>query len=89
MEQGPLRANNAYRLFVGNMGSHMTESELRDIVRPFGKVRSVHVVKDGFTGLSNGYAFVDMTEAGHAARAALDLNGRKVDGHSLIVRPLF
>jgi RNA recognition motif-containing protein len=51
--------------------------------------KSIQVVRDTFTGLSKGYAFVDMTEAGKAARAVSELNGKPINGHFLIVRPLF
>lgn len=39
MEQGPSARNNTYRLFVGNMGSRMTESELHAMVCQFGTVQ--------------------------------------------------
>jgi hypothetical protein len=40
------------------------------------------------TGNSGGYAFVEMAEAGRATRAVLGLNGKRIDGHFLVVRPL-
>jgi RNA recognition motif-containing protein len=40
----------------------MTESELRAMVSPFGTVQSIHMVRDSFTGISLGYAFVEMTK---------------------------
>lgn len=89
MEQGPPGTNNGYRLFVGNMGSRMTEAELRAMVEPIGPVMRIHVVRDGFTGSSCGYAFVEMAEGATAARAVSELNGKRIDGHFLVVRPLF
>ena len=89
MEQGALGANNAYRLFVGNIGSRMTEGELRALVERFGTVKNVHLVRDELTGTSGGYAFVEMTEGGHPSRAVSELNGKRIDGHMLVVRPIF
>ncbi len=82
-------ANNGYLLYVGNLNSQMSDSELRAIVEPFGTVTSVHVVRDDLTGQSRGYAFVEMSEGGRAARAVAELNGKRIDGHRLVVRPLF
>jgi splicing factor 1 len=67
----------------------MTDGELRGMLTPYGTVKSVYIVKDGITGLSCGYAFVRMTDGPHAARAVSELNGKRIDGHFLIVRPLF
>lgn len=89
MEQELLDAVNVYRLFVGNMGSRMSESELRAMVTPFGTVKSIRVVGDSITGISLGYAFVEMTKWGSATWAVSELNGKRIDGHHLVVRPLF
>lgn len=89
MEQTLPSANDGYRLYVGNMSPRMTESELRVIFRPFGPVKSVRVVRDDITGRSYGYAFVEITEGGRAAAIVAELNGKKMDGHLLVVRPLY
>ena len=89
MDQQSLGAIDGYRLFVGNMGSRMTDGELRAIVTPYGTVKNVYIVKDGITGLSCGYAFVRMTDGAQAARVVSELDGKRIDGHFLIVRPLF
>jgi RNA recognition motif-containing protein len=88
-KEGSPVADNGFRLFVGNMGSRLTESELRAIVKPCGTVKRIHMVRDTITGMSLGYAFVEMTEGGQAMRAVAQLNGKRIDGHFLIVKPLF
>jgi splicing factor U2AF subunit len=81
--------NNGYRLYVGNMGSRMTDGELRAMVERFGKVKSIHMVKDALTGNSDGYAFVEMTNEDGAIRVVSELNGKRINGHFLIARTLF
>lgn len=81
--------NSSYRLFVGNLGSRMTEGELRATVERFGEVTSIHLVKDALTGNSDGYAFVEMATGDGANRAVAALNGKGINGHFLVARCLF
>lgn len=82
-------ASDSFRIFVGNLGSRMTETDLLELIKPFGPASCVRMVRDSVSGLSSGYAFVEMSEAGHARKAVSALNGKSVDGHTLIVRPIF
>ena len=86
MEQPSIGANNGYRLFVGNMSPRITESELRAMVEPFGTVQSINMLKAHAIGASCGFAFVEMTDEGAAARAIAELNGKSIDGRCLNVR---
>ncbi len=82
-------ADNGFRLFMGNLGSRLTENELTTMLNRFGSIKKIHVVKDDLTGFSSGYAFVEMTTKGSAMWAASELDGKSIDGHFLIVRRLF
>lgn len=79
----------SYRLFIGNLSSQMTETELMAMIEKFGPVKELRVVKDPVTGSSSGYAFVEMLHEEAASRARRGLNGKQVNGHLLIARPLF
>ena len=81
--------SNGYRVFVGNLGSRLTDGELRAMAERFGKVKSIHLVKDALTGNSDGYAFVEMTNEEGANRVVSELNGKRINGHFLIARTLF
>lgn len=73
------------KLFVGSLPPTMTEESLTELFSPFGKVRSLKLAKDLFSGKCKGFAFLEME--GHEARAAMaGLNGKSLDGHALKVR---
>jgi RNA recognition motif-containing protein len=73
------------KLFVGNLSPTTTEASLQDLFSPFGKVRSLKLAKDLFSGKCKGFGFLEME--GHEARAAMaELNGKTINGFSLKVR---
>ena len=51
-------------IFVGNLDFSATESSVRALFEPYGKVDRVNLVTDRDTGRSRGFAFVEMTEFG-------------------------
>lgn len=73
------------KLFVGSLPGSTTEESLEALFAPFGKVRSLKLAKDLFSGRCKGFAFLEME--GHEARAAMaGLNGKSFEGNSLKVR---
>lgn len=72
-------------IFVGNLNSNTTPEAIISLFRPLGTVRKFKLMTDSDTGLSRGFAFVEMTdvEAGHAIAA---LDGSLVDGQTIKVR---
>lgn len=73
------------KLFIGNLAPSTTEASLEELFTPFGKVRSLKLVKDLFSGKCKGFGFLEME--GHEARAAMaELNGKTISGFSLKVR---
>jgi RNA recognition motif-containing protein len=73
------------KLFVGNLLPTTTEDSLRALFTPYGKVRSLNLVKDLFSGKCKGFGFLEME--GHEARAAMaELNGKSINGYSMKVR---
>ncbi|MBV8729938.1 MAG: RNA-binding protein [Acidobacteriia bacterium] len=70
-------------IFVGNLDFAATESSLRSLFEPFGKVDRVNVVTDRDTGRSRGFAFVEMPDSAEAERAITALNGTQMDGRAL------
>jgi RNA recognition motif-containing protein len=70
-------------IFVGNLDFNATDSSLRSLFEPYGKVERVNVVTDRETGRSRGFAFVEMTDAAQADAAIAALNGSSLDGRAL------
>ncbi len=72
-------------IFVGNLDFSATESSVRALFEPYGKVDRVNLVTDRDTGRSRGFAFVEMTDSADADRAIAALNGTNLDGRALNV----
>jgi len=67
---------------IRGLAGSTTESSLTDLFASFGKVHSVKLVKDLFTGKCKGFGEVKME--GHEARNAIAaLNFKDVDGSTL------
>lgn len=72
------------RLFVGNLPSDATEASVLALFSELGKVHSIEIVTDLFSGRCKGFGYVGME--GHEARAAIaKLNGNLFGGKPLRV----
>lgn len=72
------------KIFVGNLPAETNEEEVSSLFSEHGKVRSVRLVTDVFTGRCKGFGFIEME--GHEARAAMAaLNGKTFKGNNLRV----
>jgi RNA recognition motif-containing protein len=72
-------------IFVGNLDSGTTVASIRSVFETHGTVRTLKLMTDRETGLSRGFAFVEMMEA-EADRAIAALNGSILDGRTVNVR---
>ena len=70
-------------IFVGNLDFSATESSVRALFEPYGKVDRVNVVTDRETGRSRGFAFVEMADDDAANKAIEALNGSSLGGRNL------
>jgi RNA recognition motif-containing protein len=70
-------------LFIGNISRDVTEADLRELFEPFGKVDTVTVVKDKFSGVSKGFAFVEMRVKAEAEAAIAALYRKPLKGQSI------
>lgn len=72
------------RIFVGNLPSDATESSVNALFSEFGKVHSIELVTDMFSGKCRGFGYIGME--GHEARAAIaKLSGAKFGDNMLRV----
>ncbi|HYE33964.1 RNA-binding protein [Methylocaldum sp.] len=72
------------RIYAGNLPADTTEREFTELFAEHGRVRSIELARDIFSGRCRGFGFVEME--GHEARAAINsLNGHTLRGNCLRV----
>jgi len=65
------------KIYAGNLPTDVTDDELTALFAAHGRVRSLEVVREVFSGRCRGFAFIEME--GHEARAAIAaLNGKSL-----------
>ena len=74
------------KLLIRNLARTTTEKELRTLFEAFGAVQSCNLVLDKKSGLSKGFAFVQIPKAGAAKAAMKALNGSLLDGNVIRVK---
>jgi len=72
-------------IYVGNLSRDVTEEDLRETFEAFGKVESVTIIKDKFSGESRGFGFVEMPTKTEAQSAIAGVNGKELKGRPLNV----
>lgn len=80
-----LRGFYVKKMFVGGLPLESTEETVTEMFTEYGKVRSIKLAADVFTGKCKGFGFIEME--GHEARAAIaGLNGKIMGDKSLKVQ---
>src|SRR5215831_7545350 len=77
------------KLYVGNLGYGVTDSDLAKMFEPHGTVESAQVIMDRDTGRSKGFAFVEMRTEQEAQAATAALNGKQLRGRALTVNEAY
>ncbi len=70
------------KLFVGNLPGDATEASVLALFSEFGRVHSIELITDLFSGRCKGFGFIGME--GHEARVAI----AKLDGNLYGGKPL-
>jgi RNA recognition motif-containing protein len=73
------------KLYVGNLGSGVTDSDLAKMFEAHGTVESAQVIMDRDTGRSKGFGFVEMKTEQEAKAAIAALNGQDAGGRTMTV----
>ncbi len=79
------------KLFIGNLAPTTSEQDLESLFSEFGKVRSLKLISDVFSGQCKGFGFIEME--GHEARAAIaglngkDFNGKPIKVNFEVIKP--
>ena len=73
------------KIYVGNLSHEVTEDELSAEFGTYGKVDSVAIPSDKYSGRPRGFAFVEMGSKTEAEAAIAGLNGKMLQEKGLIV----
>lgn len=73
------------KIYVGNLSFNVTEEELRAEFAPFGKVESISIPTDRYSGKPRGFAFVEMPSVAEGQAAIAALNGKNLKDRTLAV----
>lgn len=74
------------KLYVGNLAPAVNDTMLRQMFEGFGEILHATVLMDLVTGTSRGYGFVHFTNSMDSRNSAEEMNGKVIDGRSLVVR---
>ena len=78
-------------IYVGNLPSDITGSDLRQVFEPFGRVETADVVRRRHGDESRGFGFVGMPARSEGVCAVLGVHGRNLNGQTITateVRPV-
>ena len=73
------------KLYIGNLASNTSEDELRSLFSQAGTVSSVALIKDRSSGMSKGFAFVEMDSQASAQKAISMFNTYLLSEKQLVV----
>lgn len=74
-------------IYLGNLSFNTTEERIKSLFAEFGEIENINLVKDRFSGRPKGFGFLEMPSNSEADQAIKALNGNRVDGNNIIVRP--
>lgn len=72
-------------IYIGNLSPETSEDQLRKLFEPFGKVASIHLMKDTFSSRPLGFGFVEMPAEKEAQDAITGLNKTKIKERVVMV----
>jgi RNA recognition motif-containing protein len=74
-------------IYIGNLSYSTSAAVLQTKFAAFGDTENAKVIKERFSGRSKGYGFIEMPDNSEADQAIKALNGSRLDGSQIIVRP--
>jgi len=72
------------KLYVGNLNFDTKEEDLKQLFGKYGEIKTADIIRDGYSGRSKGFGFVEMVNASDAEKA-LEQNGQEFMGRTLRV----
>jgi RNA recognition motif-containing protein len=74
------------KVIIRNLARSTTEEELKSLFQEYGTVQSCDLVSDKTTGVSKGFAFVEMPKPGEAKAAMKNLNNMTIASNKIRVK---
>lgn len=72
-------------IFVANIERKVSDEQLQELFAQHGEIASLKLIRDRDTGVSKGYAFVEMPNDDEAQNAINALNQFELEGRTLAV----
>lgn len=73
------------KIYVGNLSYSTKETDLEQLLTPFGALASVDLIYDKMSGRSKGFAFVTFETDEAASNAIAELDGKDFQGRPIRV----
>ncbi len=73
------------KMYVGNLSRDISEDQLRKEFTQYGKIDSIALIKDKYTGTLKGFGFVEMSVNSEAQAAIAGLNDKELLGRKMVV----
>jgi RNA recognition motif-containing protein len=73
------------KLYIGNLSYDATESDLFELFKGVGTVKSAEIVTHKYNEKSKGFGFVTMSSVDEAKRAVVELHDKEFMGRKLVV----
>ncbi|MFC1762608.1 RNA recognition motif domain-containing protein [Planctomycetota bacterium] len=73
------------KIYVGGLPLTINEDGLKALFAEFGEVAAVNMVKDGATGESRGFGFIEMPVREDAEKAIAEMAGKDIEGREISV----
>lgn len=74
------------RIYVGNLPWSVTKARLEQLFSSFGEIEDALVIANKYTGRSRGFGFVTFKKNKDAEEAIGKMDGKEVEGRSLVVK---
>ena len=73
------------KIYIGNLSKDINDTQLREMILPYGEPVSAAVATERGSGASRGFGFVELSDSVQAAAAIAGLNGKEMNGQPLTV----
>ena len=73
-------------VLIRNLARSVTQQELEELFKPFGKIKNCTLVLDSKSGKSKGFGFVELENGRDAVKAIKALNTLRVHGQGIRVK---